>query len=163
MLLPCLVLVRFVEREEEWVGHAFAGDVCARAVAGEDRNRALKGDELLEDALHELVVVAARVVGAADCAGEEGVAAEEDLLGWLVVGNAARSVARCLYDLEAEPADLDDGNAFRGIRTICAVLGRAGFTDVHCLERCREWRAEPLAEILIAGEGRLVGRMHVDR
>lgn len=54
-------------------------------MAGEDRNRALEGDELLEDALHELVVVAAGVVGAADCAGEEGVAAEEDLLGRLVV------------------------------------------------------------------------------
>ena len=31
-----LVLVRFVEGEEEGVGHAFAGDVGAWAVAGED-------------------------------------------------------------------------------------------------------------------------------
>ena len=37
-LSPSLVLERFVEGEEEWVGHAFAGDVGAWAVAGEDRN-----------------------------------------------------------------------------------------------------------------------------
>lgn len=94
-LLLWLVLVRLVEGEEEWVGHAFAGEVGAWAVARDDGHRGVWGgfvsgrldvqwEELLEDAFHELIVVAAGVVGAADCAGEEGVAAEEDLLGWLI-------------------------------------------------------------------------------
>ena len=119
-----LVLVRFVEGEEEGVGHAFAGDVGAWAVAGDDRNRAFEGDELSEDAFHEHFVVAAGVVGAADGAGEEGVAAEEDLFGSFIEGNAARSVARGLDDLETEPADLDDGDAFRAIRTVGAAARR---------------------------------------
>ena len=37
-LLLWLVLVGFVEGEEEGVGHALAGDVGAWAVAGDDRN-----------------------------------------------------------------------------------------------------------------------------
>ena len=120
----CLVLVRFVEGEEEGVGHAFAGDVGAWAVAGDNRNRAFEGDELPEDAFHEHFVVAAGVVGAADGTGEEGVAAEEDLFGRFIEGNAARSVARGLDDLETEPADLDDGDAFRAIRTVGAAARR---------------------------------------
>ena len=204
-LLLCLVLVRFVEGEEEGVGHAFAGDVGAWAVAGDDRNRAFEGDELSEDAFHEHFVVAAGVVGAADGAGEEGVAAEEDLFGRFIEGNAARSVARGLDDLEAESADLDDGDAFRAIRTVGAAarrtqtfgtmgargtvsaafgraigaagrrligaafgrtigttLRRAGLADVDCFEGCGKGSAEPFAEILISGEGRFVGRVHVD-
>ena len=204
--VPCLVLVRFVEGEEEGVGHAFAGDVGAWAVAGDDRNRAFEGDELPEDAFHEHLVVAAGVVGAADGAGEEGVAAEEDLFVRFIEGNAARSVARGLDDLETEPADLDDGDAFRAIRTVgaaarrtqtfgtmgargtvgaalgritgmaigrtictaiattvCAALGRAGLADVDCFEGCGEGSAEPFGEIFISGEGRFVGRVHVDR
>ena len=212
--IPRLVLVRFVEGEEEGVGHAFAGDVGAWAVAGDDRNRAFEGDELSEDAFHEHLVVAAGVVGAADGAGEEGVAAEEDLFGRFIEGNAARSVARGLDDLETEPADLNHGNAFRTIRTVGAALGRtvgaavrrtqtfgtmgairtisaalgraigtaiattvgaalgrtvgaafgrAGLADVDCFEGCGEGSTEPLAEILISGEGRLVGRVHVYR
>ena len=188
--IPWLVLVRFVEGEEEGVGHAFAGDVGAWAVAGDDRNRAFEGDELSEDAFHEHFVVAAGVVGAADGAGEEGVAAEEDLFGRFIEGNAARSVARGLDDVETEPADLDDRDAFRAIRTVGAAarrtrtfgtmgargtvsaalgrtvgaaFGRSGLADVDCLEGCGEGSSEPLAEILISGEGRLVGRVHVDR
>ena len=64
------------------------------------------------------------MVGAADGAGEEGVAAEEDLFGRFIEGNAARSVARGLDDLETEPADLDDGDAFRAIRTVGAAARR---------------------------------------
>ena len=217
-----LVLVRFVEGEEEGVGHAFAGDVGAWAVAGDNRNRAFEGDELPEDAFHEHFVVAAGVVGAADGAGEEGVAAEEDLFGSFIEGNAARSMARGLDDVETEPADLDDGDAFLAIRTvgaaarrtqtfgtmgairtisaalgraIGAVLGwiagmaigraigtaiattvgaalgrtigatlrRAGLADVDCLEGCGKGSAEPFGEIFISGEGRFVGRVHVDR
>lgn len=228
--IPRLVLVRFVEGEEEGVGHAFAGDVGAWAVAGDDRNRAFEGDELSEDAFHEHFVVATGVVGATDGAGEEGVAAEEDLFGRFIEGNAARSVARGLDDLETEPADLDDGDAFRAIRTvgaavrrtqtfgtmvairtvgaalgrtigaagrrcISAVLGwifgtaiattvgaalgriirtalgrtigttlrRAGLADVDCFEGCGKGSAEPFGEIFISGEGRFVGRVHVDR
>ena len=220
-----LVLVRFVEGEEEGVGHAFAGDVGAWAVAGDDRNRAFEGDELSEDAFHEHFVVAAGVVGAANGAGEEGVAAEEDLFGSFIEGNAARSMARGLDDVETEPADLDDGDAFlairtvgaaarrtqtfgtmgairtisaalgraigavlgwiagmaigraigtalgrtigtalgRTIRTIGAALRRAGLADVDCLEGCGKGSAEPFGEIFISGEGRFVGRVHVDR
>ena len=182
-----LVLVRFVEGEEEGVGHAFAGDVGAWAVAGDDRNRAFEGDELSEDAFHEHFVVAAGVVGAADGAGEEGVAAEEDLFGRFIEGNAARSVARGLDDVETEPADLDDRDAFRAIRTVGAVLGwiagmaigraigtaiataigttlrRAGLADVDCFKGCGKGSAEPFGEIFISGEGRFVGRVHVDR
>ena len=196
-----LVLVRFVEGEEEGVGHAFAGDVGAWAVAGDNRNRAFEGDELPEDAFHEHFVVAAGVVGAANGAGEEGVAAEEDLFGSFIEGNAARSVARGLDDLETEPSDLDDGDAFlaistvgaagrrtqifgtmgairtigaalgrtigtalgRTIRTIGAALRRAGLADVDCLEGCGKGSAEPFGEIFISGEGRFVGRVHVDR
>ena len=155
-----LVLVRFVEGEEEGVGHAFAGDVGAWAVAGDDRNRAFEGDELSEDAFHEHFVVAAGVVGAADGTGEEGVAAEEDLFGRFIEGNAARSVARGLDDVETEPADLDDGDAFLVIGT---TLGRAGLADVDCFEGCGKGSAEPFAEIFISGEGRFVSRVHVDR
>jgi hypothetical protein len=64
------------------------------------------------------------VVGAADGTGEEGVAAEEDLFGRFIEGNAARSVARGLDDVETEPADLDDGDAFRAIRTVGATAIR---------------------------------------
>ena len=221
-LLLWLVLVRLVEGEEEWVGHAFAGEVGAWAVARDDGHRGVWGgfvggrldvqwEELPEDAFHEHLVVAAGVVGAADGAGEEGVAAEEDLFGRFIEGNAARSVARGLDDLETEPADLDDGDAFRAIRTVGAAgrrligaalgwitgmaigraictaiattvgaalgriirtalgrtigttLRRAGLADVDCFEGCGEGSAEPFAEILISGEGRFVGRVHVDR
>ncbi len=134
-LLLCLVLVRLVEGEEERVGHAFAGDVGAWAVARDDGHRGVWGgfvggrldvqwEELPEDAFHEHLVVAAGVVGAADGAGEEGVAAEENLFGRFIEGNAARSVARGLDDLETEPADLDDGDAFRAIRTVGAAARR---------------------------------------
>ena len=189
-LLLWLVLVRFVEGEEEGVGHAFAGDVGAWAVAGDNRNRAFEGEELPEDAFHEHFVVAAGVVGAANGAGEEGVAAEEDLFGSFIEGNAARSVARGLDDLETEPSDLDDGDAFLAISTVGAAarrtqtfgtmgargtigtalgraigttLRRAGLADVDCFEGCGEGSAEPFAEIFISGEGRFVGRVHVDR
>ena len=77
-------VVRFVEWLEEWVSHSFGGQVGAWAVAWDDLDRArgiIQRQELLEDALHEEVVVAARVVGASDGAGKEGVAAEEDTLG----------------------------------------------------------------------------------
>ena len=130
------------------------------------------------------------MVGAADGAGEEGVAAEEDFFGRFIEGNAARSVARGLDDLETEPADLDDGDAFRAIRTVGAAarrtqtfgtmgargtigaalgrtigttLRRAGLADVDCFEGCGEGSAEPFGEIFISGEGRFVGRVHVDR
>ena len=103
------------------------------------------------------------MVGAADGAGKEGVAAEEDLFGRFIEGNAARSVTRGLDDLETEPADLDDGDAFLAIRTIGAALRRAGLADVDCFEGCGEGSAEPFGEILISGEGRFVGRVHVDR
>jgi hypothetical protein len=151
------------------------------------------------------------VVGAADGAGEEGVAAEEDLFGRFIEGNAARSVARGLDDVETEPADLDDRDAFRAIRTVGAALGRtigavygwiagmaigraigtaiattigaalgriirtalgrtvgttlrwAGLADVDCFEGCGEGSTEPFGEIFISGEGRFVGRVHVDR
>ena len=130
------------------------------------------------------------MVGAADGAGEEGVAAEEDLFGRFIEGNAARSVARGLDDLETEPADLDDRDAFLAIRTvgaaarrtrtfgtmgairtigttiattIGATLRRAGLADVDCFEGCGEGSAEPFGEIFISGEGRFVGRVHVDR
>ena len=94
---------------------------------------------------------------------------------------------RGLDDLETEPADLDDGDAFRAIRTVGAALGRtvgaagrrligaalgrtvgttlrrAGLADVDCFEGCRERSTEPLGEIFVVGEGHLVGRVHVDR
>lgn len=80
-------------------------------------------------------------------------------------------MARGLDDLETEPADLDDGDAFRAIRTVGAALGRAvgttlrraGLADVDCFEGCRERSTEPLGEIFVVGEGHLVGRVHVDR
>jgi hypothetical protein len=72
-------------------------------------------------------------------------------------------VARGLDDLETEPADLDDGDAFLAIRTIGAALRRAGLADVDCFEGCGKGSAEPFAEIFISGEGRFVCRMHVDR
>ena len=103
------------------------------------------------------------MVGAADGAGEEGVAAEEDLFGRFIEGNAARSVARGLDDVETEPADLDYRDAFRVIRTVGAALRRAGLADVDCFEGCGEGSAEPFGEIFISGEGRFVGRVHVYR
>lgn len=107
------VLVRFVERHEERVGHAFGGEVGARAVARNDLDvarggRGVEGEELLEDALHELVVVAAGVVGTADGAGEEGVAGEEHAVFAFEEADAAGGVARSFDDFETEGADLDD-------------------------------------------------------
>ena len=79
-----LVFVRFVEGEKEWVCHALCGQVCASTVARDDFYRCLgvvQREDLLEDALHQEVVVAARVVCASDGTCEETVAAEEDALG----------------------------------------------------------------------------------
>ena len=47
--------------------------------------------------------------------------------------------------------------------TIGAALRRAGLADVDCLEGCGKGSAEPFGEIFISGEGRFVGRVHVDR
>lgn len=87
-----LVVVRFVEGLEEWVSHSFGGQVCAWAVAWDDLDRTgrvIQRQEILKDALHEEIIVAAGVVGAADGAGEERVAAEEDALGALEEAQAA--------------------------------------------------------------------------
>jgi hypothetical protein len=48
-------------------------------------------------------------------------------------------------------------------RTIGTTYRRAGLADVDSLEGCGKGSAEPFAEILISGEGRLVGRVHVYR
>ena len=79
-----LVVVRFVEGLEEWVSHSFGGQVGAWAVSWDDLDRAcgiIKRQEILKDALHKEIIVAAGVVGAADGTGKERVAAEEDALG----------------------------------------------------------------------------------
>ena len=67
----------------------------------------IKRQEILKDALHEEIIVAAGVVGAADGAGEERVAAEEDALGALKEAQAAAGMAQRLYDLEPEVSHLD--------------------------------------------------------
>ena len=87
-----LVVVRFVEGLEEWVSHSFGGQVGAWAVPWDDLDRAcgiIQRQEILKDALHEEIIIAAGVVGAADGAGEERVAAEEDALGALEEAQAA--------------------------------------------------------------------------
>ena len=87
-----LVVVRFVEGLEEWVSHSFGGQVGAWAVSWDDLDRAcgiIKRQKILKDALHEEIIVAAGVVGTADGAGEERVAAEEDALVALEEAEAA--------------------------------------------------------------------------
>ena len=130
-----LVVVRFVEGLEERVGHALCRQVCAWAVAWEYFHRSVtfctqtgtclrtrvhvrvrrgtrhrgvvQRKEVGQDAADEGVIVAAGVVGAADGAGEERVAAEEDALGALEEAQTAAGMSRRLYDLEPEVAHLD--------------------------------------------------------
>lgn len=145
-----LFFKRFVEGEEEGVGHAFGGDVRAWAVAGDDGDGTVEGDDLFEDALHDHVIVAARVIRAADGAGKECVTAEKDFFSRLIITYASDRVAGSIDDLEAEAADLDGRNF-------------TFFPYIDGLERRREGSTEPAAEILVVFQSELVGRVHVDR
>ena len=104
------VVVWFVEGEEEWVGHAFGGEVGAWTVARNDCDGRMAGvggrgvvkrEEAGEDAVHELIVVAAGMIGTADGSCEQGVTAEEYPLGRFVVADAATGMARGEDHLEA--------------------------------------------------------------
>ena len=100
------VVVWFVEGEEEWVGHAFGGEVGARTVARDDhdgRMAGVGGRSVVkrEEAVHELIVVAAGMIGTADGSCEQGVTAEEYPLGRFVVADAATGMARGEDHLEA--------------------------------------------------------------
>ena len=96
-----LLLKRFVERKKERVGHAFTGNISAWAVTGDDGDGAVEDYQLLEDVADELVIVASGVVGAADGAGKEGVAAEKDFFVSFIVTYASDCVARGFDDLES--------------------------------------------------------------
>ena len=145
-----LFFKRFVEGEEEGVGHAFGGDVRAWAVAWDDGDGAVEGDDLFEDALHDHVIISAWMVRAADGAGKECVAAEQDLFSRLIVTYASDCVAGGIDDLEAEATDLDCRNF-------------TFFPYIDGLERRREGSTEPAAEILVVFQRELVGRVHVYR
>ena len=161
-----LFFKRFVEGEEEGVGHAFAGDVGAWAMAGDDGYGAVEDHQLLEDIADELVVVAAGMVCAADGTGKESVAAEKDFFVRFIVAYASDGVAGGLDDIETEAADLDGR-----LRTRCIVravrqataVRTSRFPYIHSLESRREGSTEPLAEIFVVLQGEFVIRMHVDR
>ena len=161
MVLPSsvtLFLVRFVEGEEEGVGHAFGGDVGAWTVARDDRDVSVEGDYLFKDALHYSVIIAARVVCAADCSCKEGVSAEEHLFGTLIVAYASDSVARSVYDLETQAADFYDRNrSFRHIPFSIRLMYIAGLEGLG--KRC----SEISAEIYVVLEGESVCRVHIYR
>lgn len=160
-------LERFVEGEEEGVGHALGGEVGAGAVARNDRDGegsgsgglgrggslvarsgrgcrsggcggGVEGEELLEDAVHQLVVVAAGVVGAADGTREEGVTGEEDAAGALVEAQAADGVARSFDDFETEGADSDHVSLGNGLEPARKRLLVSSSDHRECL---RQWKA----------------------
>ena len=145
-----LFFKRFVEGEEEGVGHAFGSDVRAWAVAWDDGDGAVEGDDLFEDALHDHVIISAWMVRAADGAGKEGVTAEKDFFSRFIVTYASYCVAGGIDELEAEAADLDCRNF-------------TFFPYIDGLERRREGSTEPAAEILVVFQSVLVSRVHVDR
>lgn len=133
------VVVWFVEGEEERVGHAFGGEVGARTVARDDCDGRMAGvggggvvkrEEAGEDAVHELIVVAAGMIGTADGSCEQGVTAEEYPLGRFVVADAATGMARGEDHLEAQGADFY-GRAIPSRNhsripswNYCAIVGR---------------------------------------
>ena len=160
MLPPMLTLflVWLVEREEEWVGHAFCGDVGTWTVARNHCYVSVKDDQLFKDALHYRVIIAARVVCAADRSSKKGVSAEEDLFGALIIAYASDGVARSVYDLEAQAADFYGRN-----RSFRHISFRIRFMYIAGLEGLRKRGAEISAEILVALEGESVSRMHIYR
>ena len=103
----CLLFVRLVERHEERIGHAFGSDVRHRTVSCHDADVAVKMHELFEDAPHELVIVASRVVSAAYGTCKKGVAAENDLFVSFEIAYSSACMSRCLKHFELEGADLD--------------------------------------------------------
>ncbi len=142
-----LIFVWLVEGEEEGVGHAFGRDIGAWAVAGDDGDVAVEDGELGENAFHDEVIIASRVVCAADCAGEEGVTAEQYLFCALKVADASYCMARSLDDFESEGADVDYG----------------AFGYINGFEGLWHRYAEGAGEEFILFEGESVGGVHIYR
>ena len=77
-------------------------DGGARAVAGDDDGCVGERQQLLVDGADEHGAVAAGQVGAADRAGEEGVAGEQQMLRGEVEADAALGVAGGVKDVAGE-------------------------------------------------------------
>src|SRR3546814_11821510 len=79
--------------------------IAVRAVAGQKDGVVAQGPEFLSDRREELLVIAAREVGAADRALEQYVADDRELR-WLVVkDDLPRRVPRTVDDVEGTRAD----------------------------------------------------------
>ena len=127
-------------------------------MTGDDLRVTLQMKEFGEDAFHYLVIIAARMVCAADCSCKEGVSAEEHLFGTLIVAYASDSVARSVYDLETQAADFYDRNrSFRHIPFSIRLMYIAGLEGLG--KRC----SEISAEIYVVLEGESVCRVHIYR
>ena len=71
-------------------------------MARNDCDVSVKAHQLFEYALHELVIVAARMVCASDCSGKDCITADQYFRVPFKEADTADTMSWSLYDLEAE-------------------------------------------------------------
>jgi len=97
------------------IGVSLRADCCLRSVPRDDGDLVGQGEKTIVDRSKELADVAAREVGAAYTAGEEGVSGEEEGLCGEVETDAAFGVARGVEDGAGEASDGDEFAVLEGV------------------------------------------------